>query len=460
MFMVIKILYKLSIFRFFSNKNKNLLIIFTRYPEPGNTKTRLIPALGKIGAARLHQKMVEYTLWPAKKLLNTLLISIEIRFTGGHKKLMQDWLGNEIIYQTQGEGNLGDRMTKACQDAFDNNIEKIVIIGTDCPSLDSQILAKAFLELQQYDLVFGPANDGGYYLIGLRRFVADLFVGINWGSAEVLQTSLNIADNLGFQYSLLPALDDIDRPEDLLLDSFKKFNFSINPVNNTPKLSTISIIIPVLNESNNIVKNINQVQLATNIEIIVVDGGSQDNTIELAKSLGVKVLSAQGRGNQMNAGAAIATGDILLFLHADTQLPIGFNEIIYQILSQPNVVAGAFQLHIDAEMIGLRLVEKMVNFRSRFLQLPYSDQAIFLPAAVFRDMGGFPDMPIMEDFVFIRSLQQRGKIAITPKAVLTSGRRWQKLGILKTTFINQLMIFGYYLGVSPDVLARWYRQNK
>ncbi len=444
---------------------QNRLIIFTRYPEPGNTKTRLIPALGKVGAARLHQQMVEYTLLTAKRISQQLLsVSIEIRFTGGHKKLMQDWLGNDIIYQSQGEGNLGDRMAKAFQDAFNDNIEKVVIIGTDCPNLNSHILEKAFLELQQYDLVFGPANDGGYYLIGLRRFVADLFVGINWSSAEVLQSSLNIADNLGLQYSLLPALDDIDRPEDLLLNSFKKSDFYLNSINKSPEISPISIIIPVLNESKNIAKNINQIQLDTNIEIIVVDGGSQDNTVEIAKSLGVKVLSAQGRGNQMNAGAAIATGDILLFLHADTQLPLGFPKIIQEILKQSdaklNIVAGAFQLHIDAEMMGLRLVEKMVNFRSRFLQLPYSDQAIFLNRAVFWDMGGFPDMPIMEDFVFIRSLQRRGKIVIASRAVLTSGRRWQKLGILKTTFINQLMILGYYLGVSPDVLARWYRQNK
>ncbi|MFB2972592.1 TIGR04283 family arsenosugar biosynthesis glycosyltransferase [Aerosakkonema sp. BLCC-F183] len=226
----------------------------------------------------------------------------------------------------------------------------------------------------------------------------------------------------------------------------------------------ISIIMPVLNEAQNITKSVLLAQNATNVEVIVVDGGSQDETVAIAKSLGVKVLSSPpGRALQMNSGAAVASGNILLFLHADTILPEGFDSIIRQTLEAKkqiqNPIAGAFELKIDAQIRGIRLVEKMVNVRSHIFSLPYGDQAIFIKADVFRDIGGFPELPIMEDFVFIRNLNKVGKIAIVPVPVITSGRRWQKLGVLKTTSINQIIIIGYFLGISPQKLARFYRRK-
>jgi rSAM/selenodomain-associated transferase 2 len=230
---------------------------------------------------------------------------------------------------------------------------------------------------------------------------------------------------------------------------------------------TISIIIPVLNEASTINKTLASLKKASNIEIIVVDGGSEDETVAIAQSCGIKVLSSPpGRATQMNRGAAAATGDILLFLHGDTRLPNNFDTMVRQALSgfpgthlgtSQNTIAGAFELNIDSDMPSLRLIEKMVNLRSRYLQMPYGDQAIFLKASVFHEIGGFPDLPIMEDFEFVRRLQPLGKIQIVPAPVLTSGRRWQKLGILKTTLINQLIIIGYFLGIPPDQLARWYR---
>jgi rSAM/selenodomain-associated transferase 2 len=216
----------------------------------------------------------------------------------------------------------------------------------------------------------------------------------------------------------------------------------------------ISIVIPVLNEANALPKILSL--RATNIEIIVVDGGSQDSTVEIAKSSGVKVLQTQsGRAIQMNAGAAIATGEILLFLHADTRLPNGFDRMIRETLS--HAISGAFQLKIDATLPGLRWVEWGVNLRSRYFQLPYGDQAIFLRTDTFEKMGGFPNLPIMEDFEFVRSLKQWGNIAIVPDFVLTSGRRWQKLGVFRTTIVNQIVILAYFLGVSPQRILQWYR---
>jgi len=146
----------------------------------------------------------------------------------------------------------------------------------------------------------------------------------------------------------------------------------------------ISIIIPTLNEAGNIKEAIATTQPSTNIEIIVVDAGSKDGTVEMAQLLSIKVISSSsGRAVQMNAGALAASGDILLFLHADTHLPTGFDEMIRTALQQPGTVAGAFNLRIDASLLSLRWVEWGVNVRSHFYQMPYGDQAIFLTKALF-----------------------------------------------------------------------------
>lgn len=226
------------------------------------------------------------------------------------------------------------------------------------------------------------------------------------------------------------------------------------------KTEIISVIIPVLNEANTISSLLERLVDTDNVEIIVVDGGSQDETVSVARSHNVQVISTPpGRACQMNAGATRATGDILLFLHADTRLPVNFDSLVRQGLQESKTIAGAFELRIDAQQLGLRFIERLVNWRSRFFSMPYGDQAIFLKATVFHDVGGFPNLPIMEDFEFIRRLQPLGQITIVPASVLTSGRRWDRLGILKTTLINQLIILGYFGGVSPGKLARWYRKN-
>ena len=194
---------------------KQHLIMFTRYPEPGKTKTRLIPALGAEGAAHLHSQMTEHTVFQVKELQNTSAISFEVRFTGGNLQLMQDWLGSDLVYQSQAEGDLGKRMERSLESAFQSGAEQAIIIGSDSPGVNAQILAPAFEQLQQYDLVLGPATDGGYYLIGLQRSIPDLFTNIDWGTDKVLQQTVALAKQLNLSMAYLPALADVDRPEDL-----------------------------------------------------------------------------------------------------------------------------------------------------------------------------------------------------------------------------------------------------
>jgi rSAM/selenodomain-associated transferase 2 len=224
----------------------------------------------------------------------------------------------------------------------------------------------------------------------------------------------------------------------------------------------LSVIIPTLNEAANIRETIASICPHDRIEIIIVDGGSTDETIAIANELGInKIFVAKGRANQMNIGAKSARGEILLFLHADTKLPPAFDRSIVEVMSGKYSIpiAGAFNLQIDSPKLSLRVVEWLVKWRSRLFQMPYGDQAIFMTAQTWRSIGGFPELPIMEDFELMRRLKRQGSIVTIGPPVLTSARRWLHRGVIQTTIVNQIIIVGYLLGVSPTKLATWYRRQ-
>ena len=220
--------------------------------------------------------------------------------------------------------------------------------------------------------------------------------------------------------------------------------------------ATISVIIPTQNEEQLIGHSIRYLQDHGVHQVIVVDGQSNDQTTRIARSHGVTVLSSPpGRGAQMNHGAAVATGDILLFLHADTILPPAFCEQIRQALARPGVAAGAFRLRINSPQYLFRLIEHMVYWRCRLKQTPYGDQALFLRSDVFHRIGCYRQLPIMEDFDLVCRLRHVGHIQLTHTAAVTSARRWLKHGILQTTIANQLHLLAYRCGINPNTIAAW-----
>jgi glycosyltransferase involved in cell wall biosynthesis len=229
---------------------------------------------------------------------------------------------------------------------------------------------------------------------------------------------------------------------------------------------TISLIFPVFNEASIIAEYLSKIPMRSDLEVIIVDGQSGDETVALCEKIKLEfkpkivISPLKGRANQLNFGASLAMGEILCFLHLDSQLPLDYFTQIEELLSRPQAIAGAFSLAIDAPQIPFRWLEKLVNWRSHFFSLPYGDQGLFLKTSVFKMMGGFVPMPIMEDYEFVQRLKKQGTIHISQASILTSSRRWQKLGILKTTLINQGMILGYYLKIDPENLARWYRNQK
>jgi len=216
-----------SEFRIPNSEFGSRLIIFTRYPEPGKTKTRLIPALGPEGAADLHRRMSEQTMNWARHLQNHSSISIEVRYEGGNESLFRQWLGPDLFYQAQGEGDLGERMARAFAQAFESGMERVILVGTDIPGLNEGRVQKAFEKLQDHELVLGPAKDGGYYLIGLCWPMPLLFRGVAWGTSDVFSQTLKLAQDLNLKVYLLEPLQDVDGPEDLPV--WEKFGLGNSP---------------------------------------------------------------------------------------------------------------------------------------------------------------------------------------------------------------------------------------
>ncbi len=224
----------------------------------------------------------------------------------------------------------------------------------------------------------------------------------------------------------------------------------------------LSIIIPVLNEVQNInalITHLRALERGSDVEIIVVDGDPAGNTINAVVDRGIIIAAGErGRGNQMNRGAALANSDVLLFLHADTFLPQNAVISIGETLCDPEYVAGCFDLGVRSPRRMFRITERYVAWRTHITRIPFGDQAIFIRRDYFERIGGFKEIPIMEDVELMRRIRGRGDvICIIPEKVSTSSRRWEKEGVLYVTFRNWMLQLLYVLGVSPERLVRFYR---
>jgi len=222
----------------------------------------------------------------------------------------------------------------------------------------------------------------------------------------------------------------------------------------------LSIIIPVLNEEAEIADTLAALAplRACGVETIVVDGGSRDRTVALARPLADTVIeSARGRAVQMNAGAAAAKpGNVLLFLHADTRLPAEADRLVLDGLARSGRQWGRFDVRISGRHPLLRVVARLMNIRSRLTGVATGDQAIFVTRDLFDAVGGFPDIPLMEDVALSRALRRSGTpLCLRPRA-LTSGRRWEKEGVVRTIVLMWRLRFAYSLGAEPARLARRY----
>jgi rSAM/selenodomain-associated transferase 2 len=220
----------------------------------------------------------------------------------------------------------------------------------------------------------------------------------------------------------------------------------------------LSVIVPMLNEESAIGATLEAIRAgAPGAEVIVVDGGSTDRSIEMARTRGAQTLTAgRGRARQMNAGAAAAHGDALVFVHADTVVPATFAADIASVLADPIVVGGRFDLELDEPSLAWRLMGKLISLRSRMMRSATGDQAIFVRRNVFEAMGGFTEIDLCEDVDFARRLKQSGVVACLRSRVITSARRWRQNGLLRTVLKMWLVKSLFLAGVSPARLRRYY----
>lgn len=223
----------------------------------------------------------------------------------------------------------------------------------------------------------------------------------------------------------------------------------------------LSIIVPTWNEASAIAGTLSALQplRGAGHELIVADGQSQDATVALARPLVDRILvSACGRARQMNAGAAQASGEVLLFLHADTRLPAGADVLVRHALERSGRAWGRFDVRLSGTQPLLRLVERMMNLRSRLTGIATGDQALFVRHDLFQAVGGFPDIPLMEDIALSTRLKRHGRPACLHEAVVTSSRRWQQQGILRTILLMWRLRLAFALGADPHRLVnRYYR---
>jgi rSAM/selenodomain-associated transferase 2/rSAM/selenodomain-associated transferase 1 len=424
---------------------KERLIVFARAPVPGLVKTRLIPALGPQGAAEACRRLTERTIGWASRLDPGGRGRVEVRTDDGTAApaMAAARAGGGGRAVAQGDGDLGRRMARAFAEAFSSGARRVVLVGADLPDLTPAHIREAWRLLRGADLVLAPAFDGGYGLIGLGRPCPALFEDISWGSEKVFEQTLSRAAAAGLAAELLPPLRDVDRPEDLAFWRNRE-------------RGALSVIIPALNEAAALPGTLAAVGKADDVEVIVADGGSLDATAALARDAGARVIGTPpGRARQMNAGAAAAAGGILLFLHADTRPPAGFADLIREGLQDPTTVGGSFALAFEPCPPLLKINEATANWRTRLLKLPFGDQALFVRASVFGLLGGFRDLPIMEDFDLVRRLGRAGRLAFLRAPARTSSRRYDD-GWLRRTLRNKAVLLGYVLGVPPERLARTY----
>lgn len=445
---------------------RGTVAVFAKPPRPGLAKTRLIPALGAEGAAALAQAFLADALDTARaaRVGRVVLATTELdRAALGVGPRAACWL--------QGEGDLGARMARILARACAEGPWGIAL-GADAPALPAALLRDAARALAEVDAVLSPTPDGGYALLGLRRVPEGLLDGLPWSTAGTLDATVSRLRERGLSVWLLPPSFDVDEPDDLVgLRRFLAAHPEAAPrtraaLEGLGRLRPVglSVIIPTWQEADRIAATCRATLAIPGVdELVVADADSPDGTAEAALAVpGVRVVrGARGRGPQLNAGAAAADGEILLFLHADCRLPPDAGALVRAALADPEVVGGAFKLWTvpdDGPRPSAWWLH-LADVRSRTTRHPYGDQALFCRREVFRAAGGFPPIPIMEDYALSRALWAHGRLVRVDARVTASGRRFQRGALYYCALMNAFPAL-YRAGVAPERLARWYRDER
>ncbi|RFP60990.1 MAG: DUF2064 domain-containing protein [Limnothrix sp. CACIAM 69d] len=476
------------------------ITLFVKAPELGPVKSRLAKTIGADFATEFYRSIGRDWFDRLTEFADSQQADVRVFYAPDlGRSLVREWLDcDDRQLVAQGDGDLGDRMARAFTTCFGQGSDRVLLVGSDSPDLPDAILTQGAEALIETGATICPTEDGGYCLVGFQRdrFLPSIFQNMIWSTETVFSETIARFQSANQPVTILPRWYDIDHAQDL--DQFWQLNQqnsalerSIATLEKIRQPIALSVIMPVLNEGERIQKMLDHLaEISGQIpyEVIVVDGDRAGSTLQyLPSDRPVRgITAARGRGLQMNAGAAIARGEILLFLHADTQLPATAFQVIIQLFDPapnpdqiPNLgskglkplvpedssgdqlVGGAFDLAITSSRWILRTIARVASVRSRLTRLPYGDQAIFIRRSAFLELGGYPEIPIMEDVALMRSIRRRGwRIRILPDRVLTSARRWEREGVWRCTLRNWTMLLAYFAGVSPWTLLAWYSPER
>lgn len=436
------------------------IIVFTRVPVPGQTKTRMMPYLSAVQCAELHRCFLRDIAGECEKVRADMIVC----YTPEDKeKLLHPIFGEEAVYVPQEGENLGERMYNALDKALKDGYESCVLIGTDIPEICGEILEQAFEKLEESDVVFGPTYDGGYYLVGMKKPYREVFEQKSYGHGKVLENTARYLREQKIRTSYVKMLEDMDTREDI--QNYRNRMRQQKELQKTRtgrylmRTSRISVIIPIYNEEKTIIRLQEQLMpYRDKCEILFVDGGSTDRTFELIAPDFRVLKSEKGRAAQMNLGARESSGDILFFLHCDSELPDRFLAEIRYVMKDHR--AGCFGIAFHSRNLFMFTCRVISNHRIKDRKVMFGDQGIFVDRELFFEAGMFPEIPVMEDYQFSLTLKERAvKLGIAKHRIYTSDRRFPQGTIPKLKVMWQMNRLRkmYRDGVPVEAIAERYR---
>ena len=439
--------------------DRRAMIIFTREPVPGSTKTRLMPYLTGEQCADLHECFIRDIYHEAKKADADIIVA----YTGDTTERLRKIFPGSIPFIEQRGSDIGKKMENAISDVLNMGYDRVVLTGTDIPEMKHETIDDALDMLDDADVVICPTEDGGYYLIGMKEVRSEAFNVTLYGVSSVFDETTRSLEQAGIRVAVGDEYADIDTPEDLTgyrqrmrheRDMQKTYTGRFAAAN-----ASVSVIIPVYNEIKTIDPLMRQLEpFRDKAEIIFVDGGSNDGTLEhLGEEFRV-IRSEKGRGIQMNTGAQASHGDILFFLHCDSILPSDFLSEIRNVMAHSDW--GCFGVRFPSKNYFMFTNRVISNHRALVRGIPFGDQGIFIDRSLFMDVGMFHETTVMEDYEFSLRMKKNGfRPGMTQHRIMTSARRYGQdtRNILKTELEMWNLRRLYRKGTDAEELIRRYK---
>jgi len=421
-----------------------------KYPEAGRVKTRLSKSIGREQACIIYQKLVRRTLGIVSdfKHAHSGIDLFLFYYPPKSEAQLRKAYPGPWKFTTQKSGHLGEKMSNAFNYVFTKGYGHAVLIGTDIADIMTSDIADAFQALNENQAVLGPAQDGGFCLIGLSSTINEIFDFPNWSTPSVFERTLNCFHASAHKVRTLYKRHDIDEKKDLIY-------FNSNPLFQ----DQISIIIPYLSGTKKLASLVDslEAQLWPGDEIVLVKGnGSPEWGTKNISPHTRLTFAHRGRGNQLNHGVRVAQRNILWFLHIDTVPPPSFGYHIRKLTLIRDMVLGCFELRFNTSSIFLILISKWANLRTKYFQFPYGDQGLFCTRGIFNKAGGFKKQFLMEDVDFVRNCKKMGKLLIAPQPIHSSPQRYLRKGVLRASLQNHFLILLYFLGGSRNSKKKIY----